>query len=423
MRTLVATVAGQLGRRDLALPADTPVVELLPVLVRLVGQADAGAAVAPGAWRLTRVGDGPIPSGATLAASGVLNGAVLVLERSPAGLLDPPIAAPEPPDSRPWPSPPVPPNLGRRLRLVAKALAGVPPVRPGNRLGASLRQARHTWNATGFPPAADAAVAAAPLRRPATVAVVPASGGVGATTITALLGTLLALLRRERVLAVDPRPGDGSLGRILAAGRWLPVDDLGRWLGQATADRGDPLDSRLGWGPHGLMVLAAAAEPARLRRLDEPAWRSVIQRLRSSVDILLVDCGAGPQVPAARAAIDHAGQVVLVTDADPVTASLAVEAGRSLAATGPPATLVVNRMPSRGSRLDLQRLHQYLPAAGGPIVVPDDPDAAAVLRTGEFDWFGAPRSWRRAHRELAATLAAGWRADGAADEPSATPAP
>jgi MinD-like ATPase involved in chromosome partitioning or flagellar assembly len=422
MRTLLATVSGQLGRRDLALPADTPVVELLPVLVRLVGQADAGAAVAPGAWRLTRAGDGPIPSGATLAASGVLNGAVLVLERSPPGLVAPPIATPEPPDCRPPPSPPAPPSLGRRLRLVAKALAGAPPVPPGNRLGASRRQARHTWNAAGFPAAADAAVAAAPLRRPATVAVVPASAGVGATTITALLGTLLALLRHDRVLAVDARPGDGSLARILAPGRWLPVDDLRRWLGQAAADREDRLDSRLGWGPHGLMVLAAA-EPARLRRLDQPAWRSVIQRLRASVDILLVDCGAGPQVPAARTAIDHADQVVLVTDADPVTASLAVEAGRSLAPTGPPVILVVNRMPSRGSRLDLQRLQQYLPAAGRPIVVPNDPDAAAVLRAGEFDWFGAPRSWRRAHRRLAAALAAGWRADGAADEPSATPAP
>jgi MinD-like ATPase involved in chromosome partitioning or flagellar assembly len=421
MRTLLATVSGPLGRRDLALPADTTVAELLPVLVGLVSQDD-GNGPEPGAWTLSPVGAGPIQPGATLAASGVLNGAILVLERSPPGLVDPPIATPEPPDSRPRQSPPAPRSLGRRLRLAAKALADVPHVRPGNRLGTRLRQACHSWNSTGFPPAADAAVAAAPLRRPATIAVVPASPDVGATTTSALLGTLLALLRRDRVLAVDTSPGDGSLSRSLTSGRWLLVDDLGRWLGQAT-DRGDPLDSRLGWGPHGLMVLAAAAEPARLQRLDEPAWRRVIQRLRSSADILLIDCEAGLQAPATRAAIDHADQVVLVTDADPATASLAVEAGLSLASTGPPVTLVVNRIPSRGGRLDLQRLHQYLPAAGGPIVVPSDPDAAAMLRAGEFDWTGAPGAWRRAHRELAATLAAGWRANGAADEPSATPAP
>jgi hypothetical protein len=35
MRTLLATVSGPLGRRDLALPADTTVAELLPVLVGL----------------------------------------------------------------------------------------------------------------------------------------------------------------------------------------------------------------------------------------------------------------------------------------------------------------------------------------------------------------------------------------------------
>jgi MinD-like ATPase involved in chromosome partitioning or flagellar assembly len=421
MRTLLATVSGPLGRRDLALPADTPVAELLPVLVRLVSQDD-GNGPEPGAWTLSPVGAGPIQPGATLAASEVLNGAVLVLERSRPSLVDQPIATPEPPDSHPRPSPPAPRSMGQRLRLVAKALAGAPPVGTGNRLGARLRQARHTWNSTSFPRATDAAIAAPPPRRPATIALVPASADVGATTTTALLGTLLALVRSDQVLAIDTSPGDGSLVRSLAPGRWLLVDDLGRWLGQA-ADQGDPLDSRLGWGPHGLMVLAAAAEPARLRRLDEPAWRRVIQRLRSSADILLIDCSAGLQAPATRAAIGHADQVVLVTDAEPATASLAVEIGLSLASTGPPVTLVVNRIPSRGCRLDLQRLHQYLPAAGGPIIVPSDPDAAAVLRAGEFDWFDAPGAWRRAHRKLAATLAAGWRANGAADEPSATPAP
>ena len=346
MRTLVATVSGQLGRRDLALPADTPVVELLPVLVRLVGQADSGAAVEPGAWTLTRAGGGPIQPGATLAASGVLNGAILVVERSPAAQVDQP-TAPDPPQ-----------------------------------------------------PAV-------------TVAVVSAPGGAGATTTTALLGMLLAIGRSQRVLAVDPAPAGGSLGDVLVPRRWLLVDELARWLGQDDA----VLDSRLGWGPHGLMVVAPAAEPARLRRLDEAAWRGGIQRLRSVAGVLLVDGGADFEAPATRAALSHADRVVLVTAADPAAAALAVETGPLLAAAGAPVTLVVGGMPAHGSRLDLERLARYLPAAGGPVVVPSDSDAAGALRAGGLDWSRVPCAWRRAYQELAATLVAGW------DEPSVRFAP
>jgi MinD-like ATPase involved in chromosome partitioning or flagellar assembly len=347
VRTLLATVSGPLGDRDLALPADTPVGELLPVLARLAVPAGQHAGTLPTAWTLSRVGVGPIQPHATLAASGVLNGDVLCLERSPATQVDQPTAAPDPP---------------------------APAV---------------------------------------TVAVVSAPGGAGATTTTALLGMLLALGRGDRVLAVDPAPGDGSLGDVLVRRGWLLVDELARWLGQGDAD----LDSRLGWGPHGLMVVVPAAEPARRRRLDEVLWSRMIPRLRSAAGVLLVDGGADLEAPATRAAIGQADRVVLVTAADPAAAALAVETWPLLAAAGAPVTLVVGGMPAYGSRLDLERLARYLPAAGGPVVVPSDPDTAGALQAGELEWSHVPRAWRRAYHQLAATLVAGW------DEPSVGFAP
>jgi Mrp family chromosome partitioning ATPase len=58
----------------------------------------------------------------------------------------------------------------------------------------------------------------AQLRRCVTVAVMSPKGGVGKTTLTALLGSLFALLRRDRIVAIDNNPDFGALGRALA--RW-----------------------------------------------------------------------------------------------------------------------------------------------------------------------------------------------------------
>jgi len=49
---------------------------------------------------------------------------------------------------------------------------------------------------------------------------------VGKTTTTTLLGSLFALLRRDRVVAIDTNPDFGSLGRQLAPEHTVFVDDL-----------------------------------------------------------------------------------------------------------------------------------------------------------------------------------------------------
>jgi S-DNA-T family DNA segregation ATPase FtsK/SpoIIIE len=71
-------------------------------------------------------------------------------------------------------------------------------------------------------------------------------------------------------------------------------------------------------------------------------------------------------------------------------------------------TMVVNRMPAGGGRLDLDRLGRYLPDARGLVAIPDAPAAADELATGAFTWQHAPARWRRAVRELAANLVADW---------------
>ena len=123
--------------------------------------------------------------------------------------------------------------------------------------------------------------------------------------------------------------------------------------------------------------------------------------------VLLLDCGTGLPEPAARAALAAADQVIVVSDADPATASLVSEALRRIPVSAP-LTLVVNKMPAHGARLDLNRLAETLPGVDSVVVIPAEPKAASTLGVGAFSWDGVPGSWKRAVRELAAVLIAGW---------------
>ncbi len=74
---------------DVALPADIPVADLVPMVLELVGEPDPHSAWRPEPWRLTGAAGGPLPAGATLAELGVLDGELLRIGRAA-----PPPAAP-----------------------------------------------------------------------------------------------------------------------------------------------------------------------------------------------------------------------------------------------------------------------------------------------------------------------------------------
>jgi type VII secretion integral membrane protein EccD len=72
---------------DVALPADVPVADLVPMVLELVGEPAPGSPPRP--WRLSGAAGGALPVGATLAQLGVLDGELLRI--APVG------AAPAPP--------------------------------------------------------------------------------------------------------------------------------------------------------------------------------------------------------------------------------------------------------------------------------------------------------------------------------------
>lgn len=427
--TTLITLDGPGGSKDLAAPADAPVAELLPTFVELVTDDAADAS----SYELGFTGRPALDGHRSLADHGVVDGGRLEL-RPVRGAATPVEAA-----SRPEPAPIVddaggplartaqvmPRRLGTWERLGEAWGAAVnrvepaplpPTVRPGRTDPASLTKPvkttaadrwRRNWRSTDYLRRLDDAIREPKLRRCATIAVVSPKGGVGKTTLTALLGSLLAQDRRDRAVAVDTNPDYGSLGRTLAPDHEVFVDDLLDLLerpGLTTTE----LDAQLGRARDGLMVLPAPTDPARMARLDRQAYATVIERLQALAGLLILDCGTGLQEPAAQAAMHAADQIVLVSDAEPSTASLVAEASTLLERSGAPITLVVNKLPRKGSRLDIKAFESHVPRARGLVEVPFDPPRASRVASGEFSWTEPAPGWDRAVRELAVVLTADW---------------
>ncbi|WP_262496040.1 type VII secretion integral membrane protein EccD [Nonomuraea sp. SYSU D8015] len=72
------TIVGPRRKADLSLPADIPLPNVLPGLLRALGEVGGDSAAAPG-WTLQRLGGAPLDLGQSLGALGVLDGEILYL--------------------------------------------------------------------------------------------------------------------------------------------------------------------------------------------------------------------------------------------------------------------------------------------------------------------------------------------------------
>jgi len=433
MNTCAVTIAGPDRRVDLVVSTETPIADLLPTFVELSADEQPSVEGRQPVWAVSPPGKRPLPAAQTLAQCGVSDGAVLVITQLRSEAQSPPHPAAERPSEPRRGSPSerttaaLPEHLAspRRTSLAIQAFFDHEPEPPivesASPRGPSIREqvtraeqrspvdrARTSWRRTHYVSRLERAVAAPRLLRCATIAVVSPKGGVGKTTTTALLGSLLARIRRDRAVAVDTNPDYGSLGRALTPDHKTFVDDLLEILEQPNLSVTE-LDAHLGRAGDGLMVLPAPTDPDRMIRLDEKAYSAVISRLQDLVGLLVLDCGTGLQEPAARAALATADQIILVSDAHPSTASLVAEAAELLRHAGPPMTLVVNKMPAgRKARIDLEGFQNLIPEAQGLVTIEDDQAGAGRVAAGTFSWQDAPRAWRRSVLELTATLVADW---------------
>jgi MinD-like ATPase involved in chromosome partitioning or flagellar assembly len=224
------------------------------------------------------------------------------------------------------------------------------------------------------------------VTRANTVALMSPKGGVGKTTVAFLVGNLLCTHLKLRAIAVDASPGFGTLARLApdAARSRKAVDDL---LDDAdrlrTAAELRPYVSRL---PTGLHVLAAphdstAATPDR--------YGELVALLSCFYEVILLDLAAGIVGPLASFATRRVDQVVLVTTAEWVAATVVLGGALPhLHAQADRMSVVINR------------------SARGPLPIPHDEQLADMLDTGTYALEALSPPTRAAIKRLGREIAA-----------------
>ncbi len=228
-----------------------------------------------------------------------------------------PVATPppsHPPTSPPWQAQPQPPtSYADRIR--PDQLVPVRKVIPGHGWRSVLYRA--TFGLVNLGPSPEErrvaeleAMIRGPLRGRVKVGVM-GKGGVGKTTVSACIGSLLAELRQDdRVVAVDADTAFGKLGS-----RVDPKAQGSFWelAGDQHVETFADIRNRLGHNAAGLFVLAGEATPARRRVLDPAIYREAVNRLDRHFTIAVVDCSSTMDSPVTQEVLRDLDALVVVS--------------------------------------------------------------------------------------------------------------
>lgn len=194
------------------------------------------------------------------------------------------------------------------------------------------------------------------------VPVLSRKGGVGKTTITTLLGMVLADVREDRIIAMDANPDRGTLsdrspGRADYTARELvkerfSVDSFAQ-LSSYVAREGSRLD-----------VLASDTDPAVAQAFDEVDYRAVTEILGRYYSVVLTDSGTGMVHSVMKGTLEKADTVVLVSGGSVDEARLASETLSWLQAHGREdlverAIVVINMSSGEGHLVNVDQIEEH----------------------------------------------------------------
>jgi putative peptide zinc metalloprotease protein len=225
----------------------------------------------------------------------------------------------------------------------------------------------------------------APINGSRRVVVMSRKGGVGKTTITLALGSTFAMMRGDRVVALDANPDAGNLAHRVA--RPCPrtitdvlnemelitsYSDLRRFTAQAP-------DSRL-------EVLASDDDPRIGLALNRQAYHRVIELLDHYYNLIVIDTGTGILDSANQGLLADADQLVLVTKpaldgarAAALTLDWLAEHGHGELVAR--AVVVINGT-RRGTGIPLDRVADHFSRRCAKVVtVPSDPSLESGAQT------------------------------------------
>jgi MinD-like ATPase involved in chromosome partitioning or flagellar assembly len=242
------------------------------------------------------------------------------------------------------------------------------------------------------------------------VAVLSLKGGVGKTTTAVGLGSTLASLRGDRVIAIDANPDRGTLCDKLRLETAATVRDLLNEGGQIR--RYADVRAYTTQAPSGLEVLASDRDPTVSMAFSDEDYEDVAQVLEHYYSVCITDCGTGLLHSAMAGVLHLADQIVLVS-------SPSVDGARSASATldwlaahqygdlvrGAVVVLSAIR-PRSKSTVDLGRLQQHFAARCRAVVrVPYD---AHLEEGAEIDLDQLSRATADAYLILAAEVGDGF---------------
>ncbi len=164
------------------------------------------------------------------------------------------------------------------------------------------------------------------------VPVLTRKGGVGKTTVTALLGMALADVREDRIIAVDANPDRGTLAERVSKQTTATVRDVVTKASTVTSfSQFTTLVSR---DETRLDILASDTDPLLSDAFDEGDYNIVADLAARFYSIVLTDCGTGIVHSVMRATLQRADSVVIVSGGSVDEARLASETLTWLEANG-----------------------------------------------------------------------------------------
>jgi MinD-like ATPase involved in chromosome partitioning or flagellar assembly len=248
------------------------------------------------------------------------------------------------------------------------------------------------------------------------VPVISRQGGVGATTVTTLLGMALAEGRDDRVVALDAHPDRGTLAeRVVDGDAPADVRDI---VDHAREIRTlEEMESRTTHDRTGLDVVASTTDPVHERTFHAAAYDTVADVAGRFYSVVLTDGASGVLEPVMKAALKRADGLVIVAGGTSEQARLASETvtwleQNDLAELADNTVVAINTA-TPGTRYEsLDAIEAHFRARVRDVVrIPYDEElvAGAPVR------YGALRpDTRDAARDLAAKVMDGLRDDSAA---------
>ncbi|MFD8787048.1 AAA family ATPase [Kitasatospora sp. NPDC059599] len=267
------------------------------------------------------------------------------------------------------------------------------------------------------------AVIRTPLQRSYRIAVVGLKGGVGKTSATLALGSVLAETRSDKVIAVDANPDTGTLSQRVHRETAATVQDL---LAVAPSITGY-MDIRrfTSLTSSGLEVLANDPDPAVATGFGGEDYRQLVDLLARQYPIVLSDCGTSLLHGSMSAVLDLADQLVIAATTSVDGASGAGATLEWLHANGYGAlawrsVTLISGVRGTGRMVKAENLVAHFERlCRAAVVLPFDEHLALG---GTFDPAKLRHRTRRAHLELAAAVAEGMSLDAAQPASLAHPA-